>query len=111
MIKASYPSYEMKTKLIKKDKPKDFSNFKFSHQVSKYSERRLVIFGKSVRTDEEDAIEQVAKRLPREYMKGSWLERKMVAQRLRVISAQKRITPIESDHSLHKYDLTKLKNL
>jgi hypothetical protein len=46
-----------------------------------------VIFGKPVRTDEEDAVIEVSSKLPREYMRGTWLERKMVAQRLRVISA------------------------
>ena len=87
MIKASYPSLSNLSKTIKKDKIKSNSNSKFSHQVSQYSERRLVIFGKPVRTDEEDAAIEVSSKLPREYMRGTWLERKMVAQRLRVISA------------------------
>ena len=46
-----------------------------------------MIFGKPVRTDEEDAAIEVSSKLPREYMRGTWLERKMVAQRLRIISA------------------------
>ena len=59
MIKASYPSLSMMSKVIKKDKLKKNSNSKFSHKVSQYSERRLLIFGKPVRTEEEDAIMEV----------------------------------------------------
>jgi hypothetical protein len=63
-----------------------------------------VIFGKPLKSDLERVQDQVAEELPRGYMKGTWLERKLVNRKMRILNSNQRITPIESD----SYDFEKL---
>lgn len=76
LVKQSYPCFSDNSKSIKKDTTTLSNYFKFSSK-SHVSQRRLMLFGKPVKTDEEQAMAEVAQSLPRPYMKGSWLERKL----------------------------------
>ena len=62
-----------------------------------------MLFGCPVKSDLERVQEKVSNKLPRSYMKGSWVEKKLVNKDMRILNASQRLTPVVTDYSHYDF--------